>query len=231
MCLLHSGLGNLPIWGHFQEWWFWETGDGLWKTTNQDRGLSGHCYGDTYLPSTIRQRVPCHCWVSIAPQRDWPVTGTREQPHHGPCCLLSVRPSLSCLSTSLLSPSSTSSLLPSSPCPHFILVFSCCPFLSCVSLHHLCAHTCVQVDMHICLCAYRGQKSILGVFLSDALHLMFWDHGYHWPWSSSIPPVWPVRLQGSNCPCLTQCWDYRNVRLHPALPMNAGVLNMFNFNS
>lgn len=144
-------------------------GLGYERQSNQDRGQSGYCYGDTGLPSTIRQRVPSHCWVSTAPQRDWTVTGTREQPHHGPCCLLSVRPFLSSLSTFLLSPSSTSSLLPSSPCPHFILFFSCCPFFSWVSFHYLCAHTCVQVDMHICLCAYRGQRKIFGVFLNDVL--------------------------------------------------------------
>lgn len=162
---------------------------GYERQSNQDRGQSGHCYGDTCLPSTIRQRVSSHCWVNIAPQRDWTVTGTREQPHHGPCCLLSVRPSFSCLSKFLLSPSST--LLPSSPCPHFILFFSCCPLLSCVSFHHLCAHTCVQVDMHICLCAYRGQGQYL-VSSSMMLYLMCWDHGYHWTWSSSIALVWLV---------------------------------------
>lgn len=203
---------------------------GYERLSNQDRGQSGHCYGDTYLPSTIKQRVPSHCLVSIAPQRDWTVTGTREQPHHGPCCLLSVRPVLSSLSTFLLSSSSTSSLLPFSPCPHFILFFSCCPFLSWVSFYHLCAHTCVQVDMHICLCAYRGQRSIFGVFLNENIrfpqNLMFWDHGYHWTWSSSIPLVWLVtKLQGSNHLCFTQCWDYRNTLLHPALPMKAGDLN------
>lgn len=135
-------------------------GLGYERQSNQDRGQSGYCYGDTCLPSTIRQRVPSHCWVSIAPQRDWTVTGTREQPHHGPCCLLSVRPFLSSLSTFLLSPSSTSSLLPSSLCPHFILFFSCCPFLLWISFHHLCAHMCTSGHAYMLVCIQRPKVNI-----------------------------------------------------------------------
>lgn len=37
-----------------------------------------------------------------------------------------------------------------------------------------CAHVCVwiHVGVHMCACAYRGQKSVLGVILRKAAHLL-----------------------------------------------------------
>lgn len=71
--------------------------------------------------------------------------------------------------------------------------------------------TWVYVFVGVCMCAdtCRGQRPTLGVSLSFALHLVFWDGGLflNLELTGSTRPA-DQKARGS-----PQCWDYRSVLL------------------
>lgn len=74
-----------------------------------------------------------------------------------------------------------------------------------------CIYACVHIEAKVNIWCLPQWCSTLCVETMAITELGV--HQLHWSgWSP-------------NCLCLTRCWDYRNVLLHPDLHMNAGDLN------
>jgi hypothetical protein len=83
---------------------------------------------------------------------------------------------------------------------------------------HMCVHVCLCCVIHVymfvyaCTCMYiRGQRSMSPYFLRQGLSLIL----------ETIKSAWlpgclaGIRLLGSVCLCVPQCWDYSCLPLHP----------------